>query len=347
LLLAVLTADANEFAFPVSQNQVVAAAKREGTLVVYDTLHARAAINDIHAAFEKLYPFIKIQESDGDSTATYQRLSREAAEGRPSADVVWSSAMDLQEKLINDGYAQPYTSPEMDAIPAWAHWQNLGYDTTLEPIVFVYNSRFIPRQEMANTHAGLRQLLRTHAKEFAGRVATYDPENSLVGMLLLTQDIRSTHDAWQLFDAFGSLDSRGYLISQDIVNHVISGEQWIGYDVIGSYAEDLRKSHPELVVVYPADYALTLSRVAFIAAGAKHPNAAKLFMDFLLSAQGQAIFVKHGIGSVRREPAQAAVQPGIDLARNQIIRIGPGLLSDMDSLVRAEFLRRWNSLRRS
>ena len=253
--------------------------------------------------------------------------------------------MDLQEKLINDGYAQPYASPEMPSLPSWAHWQDLGYGVTLEPIAFVYNSRFIMPQEMVRTHAELRKLLRDQNKKLNGRVAIYDPEKSEVGMLLYSQDIRVTNDSWDLFGAFGALNAQVYGTSGDVLSHIIRGDQWIGYDVISSYALDMQKTHPELVIVYPTDYVLTLSRVAFISASAKHPNSAKLFLDFLLSREGQNHLMSHGMGSVRSDVGVSRDQVRLNSIRTQAIRIGPGLLSDLDSLVRAQFLRRWHQLR--
>jgi iron(III) transport system substrate-binding protein len=86
-----------------------------------------------------------------------------------------------------------------------------------------------------------------------------------------------------------------------------------------------------------------MSRVGFITAGAKHPNAAKLFLDFLLSRNGQATLGNHSMGSVRTDVGVPRDQRR--LIRTQAIRIGPGLLSDLDSLVRAHFLRRWHQTR--
>ena len=68
--------------------------------------------------------------------------------------------MDLQEKLINDGFSLSYATPEMPYLASWAHWQDLGYGVTLEPIAFVYNRNFVSGSEMPHTHAGLRDLLR-------------------------------------------------------------------------------------------------------------------------------------------------------------------------------------------
>ncbi|MES2292749.1 MAG: ABC transporter substrate-binding protein [Pseudomonadota bacterium] len=296
-------------------------------------------------AFKALYPFISIKYFDDDGALVYQRFMNEVAAGRPTADLVWSSAMDLQEKLINDGYAQPYSTPEMSSIPSWAHWKDLGYGSTSEPIVFVYNRRFLSHEEMPRTHAALKNLLDGQVHRFSGRVAVYDPEKSEVGMLFLSQDLRITRDAWNLFQAFANVDAKVYSTSRDILRHIAQGDQWIGYDVIASYAFEMQKSHPELEVVYPSDYVLTMSRVSFITANARHPNSAKLFLDFLLSRAGQRNLVNYGMGSVRSDVGFPANQAKLDPVRTQAIRIGPGLLADLDSLVRAQFLRRWRQMR--
>jgi iron(III) transport system substrate-binding protein len=345
LLAMSVRADAGGDSYPHSYADIVAAAKSEKRLVIYSTVHANEAVNNLLSLFHARYPFIVVQDKDGDAALTYKSFVEELNSGHPSADFLWSSAMDLQEKLINDGYAQAYASPEMAYLPSWAHWQDLGYGTTLEPVAIVYNSRFLSAGQMPRTHAGLRDMLHSRPDKFHDRVALYDPQKSEVGMLFLSQDVRVTRDSWSLFDTFGELDARAYSTSSEILHHILAGDQWIGYDVIASYAVEMQKEHPELVIVYPSDYVLTMSRVGFITANAKHPNAAKLFLDFLLSREGQAALKNHGMGSVRADIGVPTGQARLDAVRTQAIRIGPGLLSDLDSLVRAQFLRRWQQTR--
>jgi iron(III) transport system substrate-binding protein len=322
-----------------------ARAQQEGELVIYGVMHADAAVQDLLSHFHERYQFLNIRNSDGDGAKTYRRFIHEVSEDRASADFIWSSAMDLQEKLINDGYSLSYTTPEMTALPSWAHWQNLGYGVTLEPIAFVYNSRYLTPGEMPRTHAGLDAMLSSQPTKFLGRVAAYDPEKSEVGMLLFSQDVRVTKDTWNLFERLGAENAQLYTTSRDMLSAILDGRQWMGYDVIASYALELQKTHPELVIVYPTDYVLNLSRVGFITAQAKHPNSAKLFLDFLLSREGQSILKRHGMGPVRTDLSVPPEQSHIDPMRIQAIRIGPGLLSDLDSLVRAQFLRHWKQAR--
>jgi iron(III) transport system substrate-binding protein len=328
-----------------SDDAILGPARQERQLVIYGVMHADAAVNDLLVHFQRRYPFVEIQNYDGDGAKTYRRFLTEVRAGKPTADFLWSSAMDLQEKLINDGFSMAYASPEMPALPGWAHWQDLGYGVTLEPIAFVYNRKYLKSWEMPRTHAELNAMLSHQTQRFQGRVAAYNPEKSEVGMLLSSQDIRVTRDSWNLFDTLGAVDARLYETSRDMLLNILQGNQWMGYNVIASYAVDMQKAHPELVVVYPTDYVLELSRVAFVTAQARHPATAKLFLDFLLSREGQGILKRHGMGPVRNDLTVSSEQARIDPIRTQAIRIGPGLLSDLDSLVRAQFLRRWQQAR--
>src|SRR6185312_137229 len=68
-----------------------------------------------------------------------------------------------------------------------------------------------------------------------------------------------------------------------------SGEHTFAYGIFGSYALGRAKKVPNLGIVTPKDYTLVTSRVAFISAKAKNPNAARLFLDYLLSKRAQTI----------------------------------------------------------
>ncbi len=100
-------------------------------------------------------------------------------------------------------------------------------------------------------------------------------------------------------------------------------------------------------VIAPRDYTLVMSRVAFIARQAPRPNAARLWLDFVLSREGQAQLGKstsqlytirtdtgrrlHGLRR-RRERLGYALKP---------ISVGPGLPAAQDALRKRAFLARW------
>ncbi len=133
--------------YPADYAKIVEGAKKEGKVVIYSTTDAVAA-NPLIKDFEALYPGIKVEYSDLNSTELYNRFIAEAAANNGTADVLWSSAMDLQVKLVADGQAASYPSPEIKALPKWAVWKDSAYGTTYEPIAFVYNKRLVPEGDV-------------------------------------------------------------------------------------------------------------------------------------------------------------------------------------------------------
>jgi ABC-type Fe3+ transport system, periplasmic component len=133
--------------YPASYSDTIAAAKKEGKVVVYSTTDTAAAgflIKD----FQALYPGISVEYNDMNSTEVYNRFISERAANAGSADVLWSSAMDLQIKLVNDGGAMTYASPEIPHLPSWAVWKNEAFGTTYEPLAIVYNKRLLSGDEI-------------------------------------------------------------------------------------------------------------------------------------------------------------------------------------------------------
>jgi iron(III) transport system substrate-binding protein len=86
-----------------------------------------------------------------------------------------------------------------------------------------------------------------------------------------------------------------------MMERVSSGENLIGFNILGSYAEARAKNDPSLGISYPKDYTLVLSRVSFISQQAQN-NAAKLWLDYVLSEKGQSILANQAdIPSIRND----------------------------------------------
>ena len=109
--------------YPADYTAVITAAQKEAKVVIYgstDTAAASPLIKD----FQVLYPGVTVEYNDMNTTELYNRLISEKAAGGGSGDVLWSSSMDLQVKLVNEGYALTYASPEAAKMPQWAVWKN-------------------------------------------------------------------------------------------------------------------------------------------------------------------------------------------------------------------------------
>ena len=191
-----------------------------------------------------------------------------------SADLVWSSAMDLQVKLINDGFAQGYASPEKPALPPVSVWKNMGFGVTAEPIGIVYNKRLVPPAQVPRTHAALETWLRKNARALTGRVTTFDPARSNVGYLYLSEDLAITRDTRSLLEAIAATKPVLSRTSEPMLRGVAEGRQAIAYNVIGSYALERARTDLRIGVAFLQDYTIVTSRIAFIAREAAHPAAA-------------------------------------------------------------------------
>jgi iron(III) transport system substrate-binding protein len=129
------------------------------------------------------------------------------------------------------------------------------------------------------------------------------------------------------------------------MERIQSGEHLIGYNMIGSYALKRMKKDPSMGVVYPKDYTLVMSRIAIIPKAAKHPNAAKLFLDYLLSARGQDILANQSLlfairSGVTGEATETSLTKTLGKSLKPI-HVGPELLAYLDQAKRLDFLKKW------
>ena len=89
-------------------------------LVVYSSLDQPLARPMIEG-FQKANPDVAVRYEEMLTGEVYDRIVRETDAGQKTADFAFSSAMDLQVKLSNDGYAQRSDLPMSERWPAWAN----------------------------------------------------------------------------------------------------------------------------------------------------------------------------------------------------------------------------------
>ena len=280
------------------------------------------------------------------STELYNRFISEQAAGGTSGDVVWSSSMDTILKLAGD-YAQEYASPEQAQLPKWAVWQDKVYGTTYEPVVFIYNKRLIPQGDVPDSHAALAKLIAGQTDKFKKKVTTYDIEKSGVGFMLSVQDFKADPN---YFKTLADVAKGGLAVQSStgtMMERVSSGENLIGYNFLGSYAEARAKNDPSLGISYPKDYVLVLSRVSFITAEAEHLNAAKLWFDYVLSEKGQSILANQAdIPSLRNDIEGKNDIDGMTKMLGSALKpipVDETLLAYLEPKQRLEFIKQWRT----
>jgi len=327
-------------------NATAAAAQKEGKLVIYSSTDS-ASVEPLLQDFKSLYPFLQVEYNDLNTTEIYNRYVAETAAGTGAADFLWSSAMDLQLQLASKGNALSYASPEISGLPKWAVWQNQAYGTTFEPVSIAYNKRLLPADAVPQTHADLIRLVKEKPDVFKEKIATFDPEKSGVGFLMMTQDARVFPQFWDLAKALGSSGAKVYTSTGAMLEKVGSGEHYLAYNIIGSYVLLRQKKDPSMGLVLPKDYTLVFSRVAFISKTAHHPNAAKLFLDYLLSKRGQTVMSEKAlVYSLRSDVPGNITAAGLtkDLGKAlKPIDVNTDILAGLEQKHRLDFMKQWQA----
>lgn len=316
-----------------------------GTVVVYAAADFQV-VEPLIVDFEQTHPQIKVEYHDLQTTDLYRRFLAEAGENS-KADVVWSSAMDLQMKLVNDGHAKPHRSDMTKALPAWAKWKDEAFGTTFEPVCFAYNRELMAPEHVPQSHAELARFLKEHPERYRNRLATYDPHRSGLGYLLHSQDLEANPVVfWNLIHGMAQVGLTTEPTTTQMLDRITSGKSDLGYNVLCSYARARAGSDPRIGAVMPADYTLVMSRIAFISRYAPHPDEARVWLDYVLSLRGQTILNLLGLHSVRSDVEGNASAASLRQRLGKAFRpitLNTGLLTYIDRSKRELFLALWDA----
>ncbi len=321
-------------------------APQNGTreLVIYSTLDSRLA-TPLIAAFQAQNPSISVHYEDLLASEIAARVIAETDTGKPSADFLFSSAMDLQLKLANDGYGQETPVPAAKGWPGWANWQDTAFALTFEPAVLVYHKPSFPNGP-PQSRLELLDWIGSAPSSMTGRIGTYDIERSAVGYLFLARDTEHFPDIWSVLAAMGKAGLQTFPTSQDIIDRVADGRLVLGYNILGSYAADQARQRPDLGLVLLRDYTVVVSRVALVPRAAASPDLGSDFLAFLMSAEGQTLLSeKLRLPSVSLEVSGENSGVAMQAALGDQLRpvpVSPGVLVYLDQAKRQRLLRLWN-----
>jgi len=201
--------------------------------------------------------------------------------------------------------------------------------------------------EIPQSHADLIRVFTTKADKIKGKVTTYDVEKSGVGFMLITQDSKYNPQFWDLIKALGVAGPRFQSSAGTMMERISSGENLLGFNIFNSYAALRAKKDPSIGIVLPKDYTLVMSRVMFASKTAKNPNAAKLWLDYILSKRGQTIIGNQAeLGAIRADVEGEMTVAGYTKtlgAAAKPIPVSPELLGFLDQTKRLEFLKQWQA----
>ena len=246
-------------------------------------------------------------------------------------DLVISSAMDLQLKIVNDGLALQLENVRH---PAWAQWRQSLFAFTSEPAAIVINRDAFAGYPVPQTRQDLIQAMRARPSVFRGRVGTYDIRKSGLGYLFATQDARASETYWRLMEVMGSLDVRLYCCSGEMIDDLADGTIAVAYNVLGSYAAARHENKDVLDIILPSDFPTTMMRTAMVSKLTNQPELASDFIQHLINLQSH---------SNKDILMLSPLNTQSDYGDRTTIALEPALMTFLDTLKRRKFLAEWEN----
>ena len=264
---------------------LVTAAEQEGGVMLYGCDPGQTPV--YAEAFQKKYPKIKITSYVAGCWQIYNRDVAEGQAGRQTADVFFATE-DTMSKMDDEHLLDDYRSPELKSFPAYAQPAGSNYARAKVLILGMTANRDytkgmpVPQDwfDFANP-----------PKAWDGQVSYYDPRTSSAASSLLAalyQDFGPDKTA----SIYQGLVASGAALAPTTpagLSRLLSGEQPIMFYVVNNhYSGAVAKGAP-LDFIVPKSGTVALPFDIASLAKAPHPNAAHLFVDFMLSDVQQII----------------------------------------------------------
>lgn len=275
--------------------------------------------------FAERHPEIDVDFVFGISTDLHRRYLQEAASGGATSDLIWSSAMDQVMALVLNGHAQPHGVRH--TLPAGASYRDLAVATTCEPLFTLCRDPSRP----AGSPTEIAALIAADPKRYRGAIAIPDIETNGLGFLAM---LRWSEDpAFDAFlDALASCQPHAVGAAPALVASVTERAE-LAIHLLGAYALRAVAADASLHVAPSSAPAMAVARVAFIPRRAANPEAASVFLAYLLSSEGQ-----HAIGEAGLFPI--ATPPAFPVAP---IPLDESFTRSLAPQSRATLLKRWRA----
>ncbi|MSP39817.1 MAG: extracellular solute-binding protein [Deltaproteobacteria bacterium] len=272
---------------------LIDAARKEAKMVFYTSVETEFA-RSLTAAFEAKYPFIKTDIFRSTHDKVFSRMNVERQTNTYIADVVSVGEFETYH-MQKKGFIQPYASPFAASYPDGFKDPN-GYWTDLYDnlIATAYNTTRVKRDEIPKRYEDL-----LHPRWKGRMVLDQNEDRWFANMLHLMGEKKGMEFMQAL--AKQNVAIRG---GRSLVTQLLAAGEFDLQIVAYWYRPQLMKKQGAPVDWVAFEPAIIALHPISMIQKAPHPNAAKLFIDFALSDEGQKIFIQRG-----RESAKPGLKP--------------------------------------
>lgn len=314
-ILVALVAVAVSFAAGVAAARAQTAS---GRLVLYTSQPATDAQQTVDA-FEKANPGIKAEWTRDGTTQLVNKLRAEIAAGNPQPDVLLIADAMSMEALKRDNRLMAYREARTDGFPEGAHDPDRTYFATkLITTGIVYNRAAPMKPER------WADLLRPETR---GQVIMPSPLYSGAAAIHMGVLTRAEGLGWAYYEGLarnGAQSARG---NGAVLDAVAGGQKLYGILVDFMAIRGKLKGSP-IEFVFPQDGVTVINEPVAILRTARNPAAARAFVDFILSPEGQQLAAGQGMLPARVDVASPQGFPPLSAIKLLPADIGAILASD-------------------
>ena len=278
------------------EKELFEAAKKEGELTWYTAQSDDITAQALGRSFEALYPGLKVNVLRTTAQVAYQRVTQEIKASAIQCDVLSTTDIGHCVALKASGALEKYVPDNASKVlDIYKNYDPDGYYfvTSAGMIGIGYNTAKVKEADAPKNWTDLLD------PKWKDNIALGHPGFSgYVGTWALT--LRNQY-GWEFFEKLAKNNPRVGRSINDTVTMLNAGESAIaGSGPVGTLLESVQKGNP-LAMIYPTDGTVLIIAPSGIMKGCKHPNSARLFMEFLLSVGASQIWVDHFNETIRPE----------------------------------------------
>jgi len=294
-IVSVLLAGLGTAAISVSAAQAedaidFAAAKREGSVVWYTSNNIDQA-NAIAKMFEAKTG-IRVELFRSGGSAIMSRFQQERNARRSLTDVLSTTLPAAYAKFAKDGVFVAFKPKGFDKLQQDARNPDGYFFAHRVTVITLFaRSDILPPGGVPKTWSDLTD------KKYSGKMVITDPSYSSLQVTIMNG--LSQKLGWGYYEALRKNDTMVVRGNQQVTDLLKQRERAIGVGIDDSYAVQARRQGFPFVSVYPSEGTFALPNPNAIIKGSPHPNAAKLFAEFLLDDAVQQRIAADGLFSPR------------------------------------------------
>lgn len=264
-----------------AESTLYGAAKAEGTITWYVSQTTTEAADGMCALFTKRYQGVGCNVVRASGQVVFQRIQQELQAGALQADVMSTNDDGQMYHLKEQGALAQYAPENLQhMVPLlrdMADPENFWITSGVSPLVISYNTDLVSKEDAPKNWTDL------HDPKWKNQVAIGHPGFSgSVGLwTVMMEDLYG----WEFFKKIEENKPQIGRSVTDGHNLVIAGERKVALAPLSLIESDSRLKGLPIAAVFPEDGALLPPSATSVMAAAPHPNAAKLFVNFLLGPE--------------------------------------------------------------